>query len=121
MDNMNIFTAKQRAADYNKCGVCKYYQYIGGECQRHAPIVGEQSHHILFPHVKKTDWCGDFEHELGVEVLKKELQEIKNQYSELITAVTKSTMQFPDESRHATILRYIKDVESRDYKSFIER
>ena len=110
MDNMSIFTARQQKNNYEKCGVCKYY--IRQECQRHAPIVGEESYNIYFPHVKEDDYCGDFEHKLSVEVLRTELEECKAKYSELIMSVTKSTMEFPDESGHAIILRYIKAMES---------
>jgi len=106
MDNMNIFTYKQKRNSYEKCGVCKYRIFQG--CQRHAPVKGEDTHHLTFPHVEEDDYCGDFEHRLSIEVLQKELEKCKDQYFQLIMSVTQGN---PDESHHETVLRYIREAE----------
>jgi len=106
MDNMNIFIAKQQSNTYEKCGVCKYHRRQ--ECQRHAPAI-KDTNYLAYPHVKEDDWCGDFEHQLNIEELRKELEECKDQYFDLIMSVTLAGTA----SRHDTALRYIREAEEK--------
>ena len=56
----------------------------------------------------KCTVCG-IPHECDYEFLQRELKEAKTKYNELLFAVE---TKFPDETRHETALRYIKEREA---------